>query len=251
MMTHRSGFELGAVSIPLSSGGAVSAIVGEPVGLDAVPRNAMVLGHGADYDMHHPLLAQFHEALTAAGILAVRFNFPYREQDRPAPDRAPVLVGCFRDAVRFVRERYRPSHIFLGGKSLGGRIASHLAAEGEPCHGLVFLGYPLVAPGLEPTVRDIHLYAVTPPMLFLAGTRDDLAPFELLQQVVQNLGKRARLVTVDDADHSFEVSKRSKVTRTQLIQTLASETLTFMREVTATARPTTSGSTSSAPRHRP
>src|SRR5262245_34648905 len=104
LMSQRASFELGVVSIPLSTGGSVSAIVGEPTNLEASPRCAIILGHGARNDMHHPLIAQLHGALAGAGILAVRFNFPYREQDRPAPDRGPVLVSCFRDAVRFVRE---------------------------------------------------------------------------------------------------------------------------------------------------
>jgi predicted alpha/beta-hydrolase family hydrolase len=241
-MTQRSSFELGVVSIPLSTGGSVSAIVGEPLNLEANPGCAIILGHGARNDMHHPLIAQFHGALAAAGILAVRFNFPYREQDRPAPDRAPVLVNCFRDAVRFVRERYHPRYLFLGGKSLGGRIASHLVAEGETCHGLIFLGYPLVSPGLELTVQDVHLDQVTSPMLFLAGTRDELAPIEQLRQVVMNLGKHARLFTIDDADHSLVPSKRSKLTPAQIIQSLTSETLGFMRDVIGAPLGTPSGS---------
>ncbi|MFO0984173.1 MAG: alpha/beta family hydrolase [Planctomycetota bacterium] len=230
-MGVRSGFELGGVSIPLTGGGTVSAIVGEPQGHELGSHSAVVLGHGAGNDMHDPLLSRVHEALAGAGILAVKFNFPYREQDRQAPDRAPILVDCFRDAVRFVKQRYRPRNLVLGGKSLGGRIASHLAAEGGTCDGLVFLGYPLVSPGLEPTVRDVHLYGITVPMLFIGGTRDNLAPIDMLNEVVRNLGKRARLLAIADADHSFELPPRSPLSQDELLATVCGETVAFVREV--------------------
>ncbi|MFL6040324.1 MAG: alpha/beta family hydrolase, partial [Gaiellales bacterium] len=135
------------------------------------------------------------------------FNFVYTEKGRRSPDRPPVLVATWRAAAAWLaaRPEAKGRPLVLGGKSMGGRIASMAAAEGMPAAGLVFLGYPLHPPGKPDRLRDDHLDSVPAPMLFLQGTRDPFATPELLGRVAARLGPRAELRWVDGGDHSFRV----------------------------------------------
>jgi predicted alpha/beta-hydrolase family hydrolase len=191
------------------AGQKVSGIVAQPDGSGGVPPVAVILGHGAGNDMNNPLLVAVHEGLANAGFLSVRFNFPYKEKGGRAPDRAPVLEACFRSVVDAVRADYRPAHLFIGGKSLGGRMASHLAAGGLAVDGLIFLGYPLHPPGKLDRLRTAHLPRITAPMLFFAGTRDPLCDLDLLRSCLASLAAPTTLHVVQDGDHSFAVLKRS------------------------------------------
>lgn len=198
-------------------GGRVSVAWRRPEG---AARATLVLGHGAGYNMNTPLFMDIGEALAAQGVAVVRFNFPYTEAGRKAPDPQPRLEACYRAIAEAVAaEAPRP---FLGGKSLGGRIASHVAAAGFPTTGLVFLGYPLHPPGKPDRIRDAHLKSVNAPMLFLQGTRDPFASPDLLHATVESLDS-AELVEIADGDHSFNVPgrARSEVTA-ELIRHIAS-----------------------------
>lgn len=159
--------------------------------------------------MRTPLLSAVHESLAAHGYAAVKFNFPYAEQRRRVPDPAPVLETCYRsvlDAVRHDKDiTARP--VVIGGKSLGGRIASHLAAAGAAVEGLIFLGYPLHPAGKEEQLRNAHLGKIRVPMLFFAGTRDPLCRLPLLQATLKRLAAPATLHIVDGGDHSFALPK--------------------------------------------
>ncbi len=171
------------------------------------PVAAFVLAHGAGGDMRHPFLAGIAEALAASGVSTLRFNFPYKTAGRGYPDRPPVLMGAWRAALSDVRER-TGLPVAAGGKSLGGRMASMVAAEdGEAFSGraLVFFGYPLHAPGRPQKLRDEHLSRVAVPMLFVEGTADPLARSDLVREVVGRLGSKARLHMVEGGDHSFRV----------------------------------------------
>lgn len=159
--------------------------------------------------MENPLLVAVHEGLARSGFLSVRFNFPYKERGGRAPDRAPVLQTCFRSVIDQVRSAYRPAHLFIGGKSLGGRMASHLAADGVSVDGLLFLGYPLHPPGKLDRLRTAHLSRITAPMLFFAGTRDPLCNLDLLRSSLASLAAPTTLHVVQDGDHSFNVLKRT------------------------------------------
>lgn len=155
----------------------------------------------------------FHTALAERGFLAVRFNFPYMEAGRKLPDRRPALEACYRAVADFMRVRLQPQgaaqqRLVLGGKSMGGRIASHLVASGYAADALLFLGYPLHPPGKPQQMRDQHLYGIRSPMLFLSGTRDAFAQPELLEPVVERIGKQATLVWVENGDHSLRVRGR-------------------------------------------
>jgi predicted alpha/beta-hydrolase family hydrolase len=165
-------------------------------------RAMLVLGHGAGSPMTSSFLTGFCTAIALLGIASHRFNFPYMQAGRRAPDRAPVLIAAFRDAARRAAAAAPELPLVAGGRSMGGRIASMAAAEGMDVAGLAFLAYPLHPPGPE-RIRDAHLYGLTAPMLFVQGTRDAFAQPELLSAVLQRLGERAELFSVDGGDHSF------------------------------------------------
>jgi hypothetical protein len=156
--------------------------------------------------MDHPFIVGFCGALAEEGVSALRFNFPYMEAGKRAPDRAPVAISAFTAAVEEARSRTR-GRVFGGGKSYGGRMASMAAADGLELAGLVFLGYPLHAPGRADQPRDEHLYNLKTPMLFLHGTMDPFADPAVLSRVLKRLGKRASYVVFEGAGHSFERSR--------------------------------------------
>ncbi|MGH2739782.1 MAG: alpha/beta hydrolase family protein [Actinomycetota bacterium] len=179
--------------------GTVSALLsGEEAG-----RPILVLGPGAGAALDHPLLAGCAERLAEDGVACLRFNFLYREQGRKTPDPEKVL----RDVGRavFVKARDLGEPVWVGGKSLGGRIASMLVADGMPAAGLVFLGYPLHPPGKPERMRDAHLADIRVPMLFIQGTRDPFARWDLLQATLKRLGELATLHAVDGGDHSLRL----------------------------------------------
>jgi uncharacterized protein len=169
---------------------------------------ALVVGHGAGAGMDHPFIVGFCEAVAGEGIAALRFNFPYIEAGQRTPDQAKNAIGAFRSAFETATDRSGGRPVLGGGKSYGGRIASMAAAEGMPAAALVFLGYPLHAPGKTDQVRDAHLYHLTMPMIFLHGTKDPFADPRELAKVIRRLGDRATLVDVDGAGHSFERSRK-------------------------------------------
>ena len=148
--------------------------------------------------------------LSAAGYPTLTFDYPYMEAGRRAPDRLPKLLQCHRAAASRLAD-YVP-HVVLAGKSMGGRVGSHLAGdEGFAAAALVYLGYPLVAVGkTEPRATD-HLHRIRVPQLFVSGTRDQLAPLSLLAPVVADL-PAATLATIDGADHSYRVPKSAGLT---------------------------------------
>jgi predicted alpha/beta-hydrolase family hydrolase len=183
--------------------GEVSAVWHRPAG---GAESGLILGHGASYDMNARFLIDIADALALRGIAVVRFNFPYAEAGRRIPDPQPRLEACFRAVANVVSEEI--PKLFLGGKSMGGRIASHIVADGFPARGLVFFGYPLHPPGKPDRLRDAHLRRIGAPMLFLQGTRDSFATPELLRQTVSSL-ETARLVEIEGGDHSFKVPGRA------------------------------------------
>jgi predicted alpha/beta-hydrolase family hydrolase len=200
------------VRIAVEGSGEVSAVLARPSGRRTRPETGFVVAHGAGNDMEAALVVAVAEGLARRGHLTLRFNFPYKEAGRKPPDRMPVLERAYRAAIARLRGE-RPARVVLAGKSMGGRVASMLAAEGEPSDGLVFLGYPLHAAGKKTALRDAHLPAITAPMLFLEGTRDPHCDLDLLRPVLAKLGPRATLHVIDDGDHSLDVPKRAGRTR--------------------------------------
>lgn len=163
----------------------------------------LVLAHGAGGDLGSPFLEGFARGLADGAVGCLRFNFPYRERGAGRPDPEPVLRATWEAA--FGRARSLADPVWAGGKSLGGRIASMLVAEGMPAAGPVLVGYPLHPPGRPEQLRDVHLASVPVPMLFLQGTRDPFARWDLIRRTVGALGDRATLYAVEDGDHSFRV----------------------------------------------
>ena len=176
-------------------------------------RAAAVVAHGAGAGMEHPFMVGAARGLVQSGASCLRFNFPYMEAGRRAPDRPLKLVETWRGALDLGRRCAPDVPLVAGGKSLGGRMASVLAAdEGTGFAGaaLVFFGYPLHAPGRPEQLRDAHLVDVRVPMLFIQGTLDPFARFDLLEALVERLGTGARLHAVEGADHSFRVRGKKR-----------------------------------------
>ena len=170
-----------------------------------------LLAHGAGAGMNHPFMAAVAKGLAARGISTLRYEFPYMERGSRRPDTPAVAHARVREAVAEAARRAPALPLFAGGKSFGGRMTSQAqSAEALPgVRGLVFLGFPLHAPGKPSDERAAHLAQVKVPMLFLQGSRDEFATLDLLQPVVKKLGKLATLELLDDADHSFYVPART------------------------------------------
>ena len=167
-------------------------------------QTCLIIAHGAGGPMYSPFITFFHRGLAEKGYLTVKFNFPYMEARRKVPDKREILEANFRQVIDEVKaSHYHPKRMFVGGKSMGGRIASQVVAAGVDVEGLFFLGYPLHRPGRPEMLRDEHLYRIEKPMLFLSGTKDQFAKKELLDGVVSKLGDRAELHWIEGGDHSF------------------------------------------------
>jgi hypothetical protein len=225
LIAHRSSLKL-----PDGAGSTVSADLALPAGRSEARSPVVILAHGAGNDMTSPFLVAVQEGIAAHGWACVRFNFPYKERGAKAPDKAPVLEACYRAVVAAVRERLAPPRLVIGGKSLGGRMASHLAAAGENVDGLVFLGYPLHPPGRTDRLRDTHLPRIAAPMLFFAGTRDPLCDLELLKRTLRKLNAPAELHVVAEGDHSFKVPKRTGRTHDQVLAEIVEATAGWLAE---------------------
>ena len=170
-----------------------------------------VFAHGAGAGMTHSFMSAFAEGLAERGIATLRYDFPYMEAGSKRPDTPKVAHAAVRAAVAEAASRLPRITLFAGGKSFGGRMTSQAqAAEPLPgVKGLVFVGFPLHPAGKPSIERAAHLDHVQVPMLFLQGTRDELAALELLEPVVERLGGLAMLETYEDADHSFHVPART------------------------------------------
>ena len=172
------------------------------------PVAALVVAHGAGGGQKTAFMVRTAEGLAARGIVAATFDFPYMSAGKRVPDKAPVLEAAWRVAIDSARERMPGVPLFIGGKSMGGRIASHVASQGCPgLAGLVFLGYPLHPPGKPDPRRDAHLPAIAEPMLFVQGSRDAFGTSAEIRALVPKL-QRATLHEVPGGDHSFKVSGR-------------------------------------------
>ena len=195
------------IAIRISETEKVSALLWAPKDSRAV----FVFAHGAGAGMTHPFMASFAAGLAARDVATLRFQFPYMERGSRRPDSPQVAHAAVRAAVEEAARRLPGVPLFAGGKSFGGRMSSQ-AQPASPLpgvRGLMFLGFPLHPAGKPSQERADHFSNVNCPMLFLQGTRDELADLGLLTAVVQNLGNRASLKVFTDADHSFHVRVRS------------------------------------------
>jgi predicted alpha/beta-hydrolase family hydrolase len=173
----------------------------------------LILGHGAGAGQTSSFMVSFATALAARGIDTVTFNFLYMEQGRRLPDSKDKLEACYRAVIETVR-RKTGGKLAIGGKSMGGRIATQVAAGDAPdVAGLVLLGYPLHPPGKPDQLRAKHLPAIKAPMLFVQGSRDAFGTPEELRPILKKLKTSAELFEVAGGDHSFKVLKRGGVSQ--------------------------------------
>lgn len=206
-----------SLSIPIVGSSPVSGVIYAPRTRAKRSGLAVVLGHGAGNDMNAPLVVDVAGRLAARGHTVLRFNFVYKELGRKAPDRQPLLEKAYEAAIERMLED-RPERLVIGGKSMGGRIASLLAARGVRADGLLFLGYPLHPAGKRSPLRDAHLPAIPAPLLFLQGTRDPLCDLTLLRPVLKRLGERASLHVIEGGDHSLDLLKSAGRTRESVLE---------------------------------
>lgn len=195
------------LTIAMAEGGRVSGLLD----IRAGARACYVFAHGAGAGMHHAFMADMARGLAAHGIATLRFQFPYMEQGSKRPDTPAIAHAAVRAAATEAARQLPGLPLFAGGKSYGGRMTSQAqAAQPLPgVKGLVFVGFPLHPAGKPSVDRAKHLSEVAMPMLFLQGTRDELADLDLVRQTTATLGARATLHIADGADHSFHVLARS------------------------------------------
>lgn len=204
--------------------GSVSSLLLLPEGARAL----LVLGHGAGAGMEHAFMEMLSQKLAAHGIGTLRYNFPYKEKGSGPPDRPKKAHPTIKAAVKKGLKYADGLTLLAGGKSFGGRMTSQVAALGElePVKGIVYFGFPLHAPGKPGMERAAHLSDIKIPQLFLQGTRDALAKFDLITQVCKKL-KKAKLVKIEGGDHSFKMLKSSGVSHEEAIEKLAQATAKF------------------------
>ena len=212
-------------SLGRGSGGG-SYVVDSP----ASPAAAYVFAHGAGAGMTHAFMARFAEGLAERGVAVLRYNFDYMEQGSRRPDPPKVAHARVREAVAEAERRFPGLPLFAGGKSFGGRMTSQAQAI-EPLpgvRGLVFVGFPLHPAGKPSDERAAHLADVKLPMLFLQGTRDELADLALLEPVVARLAPRAQLARFEHADHSFHVPAKSGMKDAEVLARLLDTTAAWI-----------------------
>ena len=221
--------EVQPAAIAIGEGESVSGLLQAP----ANARAGCVLAHGAGAGMNHPFMAAVAQGLAARGISTLRYEFPYMERGSKRPDVPRVAHAAVRAAVAHAVAAWPGLPLFAGGKSFGARMSSQAQAASPlaQVRGLVFIGFPL-HPAKQPgDERAKHLDEVQVPMLFLQGSRDDLADAALVRALVERLGTRATLVSVDQADHSFHVPAKSGRNDVQVMEQLLDEAVRWMQRV--------------------
>ncbi|HQU73474.1 MAG TPA: alpha/beta hydrolase, partial [Calditrichia bacterium] len=167
-----------------------------------------LLAHGSGNNMDSPFMETLAKGIHGESVNVVRFNFPYAMAGKKVPDSGPTLTNAWRMAISWCKQNLKYSQLFIGGKSMGGRVATMVARDVKDLRGMIFLGYPLHAPGKYDNIRDEYFSESTAPMLFVQGTRDAFARMDLLQGAISNFRERVTLHWVEGGDHSFKVLVR-------------------------------------------
>jgi predicted alpha/beta-hydrolase family hydrolase len=213
----------------VTSGGEETTAVFDPAP-QSTRHVVFVCAHGAGGSYADRGVVHVCEAVRSQGLSTVRFNFLYRERKASRPDPMPRLTACFEAVVEHVRRELQPDRLIIGGRSMGGRAASMMAAAAFPCDGLLLLAYPLHPPGQPDKLRDAHLPAVHVPTLCINGTRDDFCSRPLMEQVLTRVAPTFRMHWVDGADHSFHVLKSSGRTDQDVMREIAGEVSRWIRD---------------------
>ena len=198
-----------------------------------------VLGHGAGAGQTSGFMRMFAKGLAARGLDVVTFNFVYMEQGRSVPDQKHKLEGCFQAVIETARKnrKLKDNRVVIGGKSMGGRIASQVMSGeeresfAEDVVGLVFLGYPLHPPGQSAKLRIEHLEHIKKPMLFVQGTRDALGTPDEIKPFVKNLRPAAKIHEIEGGDHSFKAPKKFGLSQDKIFETAMDEIDRWVRSI--------------------
>ena len=194
-----------------------------------------LLGHGAGANQLSGFMRLFAKGLAARGLDVMTFNFIYMEQGRSVPDQKPKLESCFRAVIETIAKhrKLKNNRLVVGGKSMGGRIASQVVAarDDQPLaldvSGLVFLGYPLHPPGQTSKLRVEHLEHIKKPMLFVQGTRDALGTPEEIQPFVKSLRPPGKIYAIEGGDHSFKAPKKFGIPQEQIYESAMDEIVSW------------------------
>jgi len=195
----------------------------------------VILGHGAGAGQLHPFMQLFARGLAERGFDAMTFNFLYMERRRGAPDPKAKLEACYHAVIdaALKHKKLKGNRLAIGGKSMGGRIASQVAATPETAAqitALVFLGYPLHPPGRPDKLRDAHLPDIKAPMLFVQGSRDTFGTTDEIRDVIERLHLNATLYPIEGGDHSLKVPKTGNPPQTQVYETTMDEIARWLRQ---------------------
>ena len=196
-------------------GGEETSAVFEPA--ETAEGAVFVCAHGAGGNMDDRGILQLAKVLRSRGIAVVRFNFLYKEKGSGRPDPMPRLTDCITAVVARTREEIKPRILIIGGRSMGGRAASMLAADGFDCDGLLLLAYPLHPPGKPEKLRDAHLPAIKVPVICFSGTRDPFCTPSLMEEALKRVKTGWDMHWLEGADHSFHVLKSSGKTDLQVM----------------------------------
>lgn len=199
----------------------------------------VVLGHGAGASQTSGFMRMFAKGLADRGLDVMTFNFVYMEQGRSVPDQKHKLEGCFRSVIEAAlkHKKLKNNGVVIGGKSMGGRIASQVMAGEEreafasDVVGLVFLGYPLHPPGQPTKLRVEHLEHIKKPLLFVQGTRDSLGTPEEIKPFVKNFRPAAKIHEIEGGDHSFKAPKKFGMPQDQIFENAMNEIDRWVRSL--------------------
>ena len=191
----------------------------------------VVFAHGAGGNKDDRGVVKTAGVLRDRGISVVRFNFLYSEKKSGRPDQMPRLQECFTAVVEHTRKEINPKTLIIGGRSMGGRAASMMAAENFKCDGLLLFAYPLHPPGHPEKLRDAHLPSIKVPVLCFNGTRDPFCTRDLMEKAIAPLGSRWEMDWIETADHSFHVLKSSGKTDTQVVEQMGDITRSWVTKI--------------------
>ncbi len=204
--------------------------------------STLLFGPGASVGQHDRFIVDYATGLAERGLLVVTYDFPFMEHRRHKPDRNEVLEACCRAAIAAARECRPKNRLFIGGKSLGGRVASEVAAAGgeavDDLAGIVLLGYPLHPVGKPVASRTRHLHDLRVPALFVQGTRDVFGTPDELRRALGALPKWSEVHAVDGGDHSFSVPKRGPVTQGEVHAEIQYDIARWISEIASVPKAT-------------
>jgi predicted alpha/beta-hydrolase family hydrolase len=224
--------EPGKLTIAVNDAESVTALL-YPAAKKDRAKVTIVLGHGAGADQMSGFMRMVATGLAARGFDAMTFNFLYKEKGKGVPDPKAKLESCYQAVIEAAlnHKKLKGSRLVIGGKSMGGRIASQVAAEhSQGIDGLVFLGYPLHPPGRPDKLRDEHLAAIKAPMLFVQGSRDAFGSEDEIGAIIKKHRLRATLYPIERGDHSFKVPKTLKPQQ-QVYEDVMDEVARWCREL--------------------